>query len=240
MVLLTDSEIKGAIKKKEIIIEPFDNKYCLQSASYDMRIGKRAIIAKSVSLEELKRTVEKGDAKEIDLEEETSITIPAGGFALITTFEKVKFSTLYVGHIGIRSYYTRKGLALLSGLQIDPGFEGVLILGLCNLSPRGITLEYKDPICTIEIHRLNREATKSYSGKYTEEQKEGKIPAMDKDYLRTIETMSISDLTTSLQILSGNVEKLTKEVGRFWIPLVIAVATTLIAIIFAAVMTYLK
>jgi len=66
----------------------------------------------------------------------------------------------------MRTYYTRKGLAVLSGLQIDPGWNGILVLGLANLSPRSVTLDYKDTLCTIEIHRLNRPAEKAYDGKY--------------------------------------------------------------------------
>lgn len=232
MALLSDEEIKKAIAEGEITIEPFDEKNCLQPASYDMRVGKKALVTKSIGLEELKRRVEKGGGTEIDIEAASSVTIPAGGFALITTLETVKLSKVYVGHIGIRSYYTRKGLAILSGLQIDPGFDGVLVLGLCNLSPRSFTLDYGDPLCTIEIHKLNKEAKRTYIGKYTVEQKEGKLPKVDKDYLRTIETMSVSDLTNALLTLAGDIKKLTHTVNIFWIPLGLTLIVALITIIF--------
>jgi deoxycytidine triphosphate deaminase len=55
MALLTDTEIKKAIEDGEVEIEPFDEENCLQPASYDMRVGERAIVAKSISLEELRR-----------------------------------------------------------------------------------------------------------------------------------------------------------------------------------------
>lgn len=222
MSLLTDIEIKEAIERGEISIENFDKEKCLQPASYDMRVGKRAILSRPVSLEEFKTKVAEEGAKEVDLEKEGSVTIPAGAFCLITTFEKITLSRHHAGHIGIRSYYTRKGLSLLSGLQIDPGFSGVLVLGFCNLSPRSFTIEYQDPVCTIEIHRLSKDVEKPYPASRFAEQKEGRIPLPDKDYLRTIETMSISDMTKAILMLSQNVSELGTDIRnlKFWIPIV--------------------
>lgn len=235
MALLTDIEIKKAIEDGEVEIEPFDEEHCLQPASYDMRVGERAIVAKSISLEELRRKVEKEEAKELLLSRERSLVIPSGGLALITTFEKIKLSNRYAGHIGIASRWSRKGLGILSGLQIDPGWDGVLVLGLCNHAPRSIVLDYKDPLCTIEIHRLNVEPGRPYPGPYMAEQREGKIPTEDKAYLRTIETMSISDLTQALFTLSQNVDRMARTLRYFWIPLGIAVLAALLAAVFSAV-----
>jgi dCTP deaminase len=234
MALLTDVEIKEALKTGDIEIDPF-NEEGLKSASYDMRLGKKAIITKTVSLEELKGKIQKEDVKEVNVEKEESITVPGGAFALVSTLERIKLADNYAGHIGMRTYYTRKGLSILSGLQIDPSWDGALILGLVNLSPRSITLDYMDHLCTIEIHKLNRPAGKPYSGEYMAEQREGKIPLSDKDYLRTIETMSVSDLTKALIDLSQNVGFLGKWVRGFWvgfgIVIVLAIVTIVIQII---------
>jgi deoxycytidine triphosphate deaminase len=216
MALLTDIEIKDAINRGEIEIEPFEEK-CLKGCSYDLRLGKRGIVTRSVTLEELKGKIQREEVKEINIEKEESVSIPGGAFALVNTLERIKISTLYAGHIGMRSYYVRKGLALLSGLQIDPGWDAPLVLGLANLSPRTITLDYGDEICTIEIHRLNRQAGKAYEGIYMAEQREGRIPTVDKDYLRTIETMSVTDLTRALIDLSASIESVSKLVRSFWI-----------------------
>jgi deoxycytidine triphosphate deaminase len=64
---LTDKEIKQAMEKGDIVIEPFEGKQ-LQSATYDMRLGKRAIISKTVTLEELEKQITREEAKEIDIE----------------------------------------------------------------------------------------------------------------------------------------------------------------------------
>ncbi len=234
MALLTDIELKDALKTEDLEIDPFDEE-SLQAASYDMRLGNRALITKTVSIEELKGKIQKEEVKEINVEKEESLTIPGGAFALVSTLERIKLPNNHAGHIGMRTYYTRKGLSILSGLQIDPGWDGVLVLGLANLSPRSITLDYKDKLCTIEIHKLNRPVEKPYRGKFMAEQREGRIPVSDKDYLRTIETMSVSDLTKALIDLSQNVGSLGNWVKGFWVGFGIVIVLAIISLILQAV-----
>jgi len=234
MALLTDIELRDALKTEDLEIDPFDEE-SLQAASYDMRLGNRALITKTVSLEELKGKIQKEEVKEINVEKEESLTVPGGAFALVSTLERIKLPNNYAGHIGMRTYYTRKGLSILSGLQIDPGWDGVLVLGLANLSPRSITLDYKDKLCTIEIHKLNRSVEKPYQGKFMAEQREGRIPVSDKDYLRTIETMSVSDLTKALIDLSQNVGTLGNWVKGFWVGFGIVIILAIITIILQSV-----
>lgn len=230
MALLTDFEIKEAIQNKDILIEPFDKRN-LQGASYDLKIGKRGIVSKSVTLDQLKGKIQKEEIREIEIDIEKSLTIPGGSFGLVTTLEKIKLSNIHVAHIGMSSYYVRKGLALLSGLQIDPGWEGVLVLGLANLSPRNLTIDYGDDLCTIEIHRLKGNVDKTYCGPYAE-QKEGVIPKSDKDYLRTIETMNVSELTRALLELSSNVNNLSKMFNYFWIGIGVVILIAVLGLIF--------
>jgi hypothetical protein len=63
------------------------------------------------------------------------------------------------------------------------------------------------------------------------EQREGRIPVSDKDYLRTIETMSVSDLTKALVDLSQNVSGLSKWVRGFWIGFGIIIALAVLTIV---------
>lgn len=231
MALLTDIEIKAAIERGEIEIEPFDEERHLKGCSYDLRIGRRGIVSRSVTLEELRGKIQKEEVKEINIEKEESVSIPGGAFALVNSLERIRLSEVYAGHIGMRSYYVRKGLALLSGLQIDPGWDAPLVLGLVNLSPRTVTLDFGDELCTIEIHRLNREVGKKYDGIYMAEQREGRIPTADKDYLRTIETMSVTDLTRALIDLSSSVESTAKQIRGFWYGFAILIIIALLSFI---------
>jgi dCTP deaminase len=194
-MLMTDGQIRTAMSEGRLTIEPFADE-CLQPASYDMRVGRTALRS--------------GDDVEINVRAARGITLYAGQFALLVTYESLKLSPETAGHIGVRSYFTRKGLILLSGLQIDPGFEGVLVLGVYNASPRRLTLDYQAAFCTVEFHHLSAAAEEPYHP--NEEQRRGAIPNVDKDYLRMIETESLSEVAESVRTLSQNVGVLNSTV----------------------------
>jgi dCTP deaminase len=227
VALLTDTEIREALTTGEIVLDPLSDK-SLQPASYDLRLGEKAIITRSADIEKMRSRIQDEQAPELDIAQAGSVTIPAGAFALIVTKERVRLSPQYAGHIGLRSYFARKGLLLLAGLQVDPGFDGYLVLGLANLSPRSVHLSYEEPVATLEIHRLNHPVAQQYAGTYAGQQTRATIPRADADYLRTIETLSVSDLTRALLNLSDNVAVLTRDQRIFLIPVGLAVVIALV------------
>jgi dUTPase len=164
----------------------------------------------------------------IEVARARSLRIPAGAFALVVTKERVKLSADYAGHLGLRSDFARKGLLLLAGLQIDPGFDGHLVLGLANLSPRAVDLSYEEPVATLDLHRLTRAAAMAYSGLYAGQQVKPVLPRADADYLRTIETLSVSDLTRSLLRLSDNVAALSRDVRKVYLPIALAILVAVV------------
>ncbi len=206
MTIMTDGEIKQSQYEGKLVIGDFSEE-SLQPASYDARLGKTALISRE-------------DA-EVDVEERKSLTIPPNEFALLTTYETFKLPNDIAGHIGIRSYYARRGLVLLAGIQIDPTFEGILVIGAYNASSRKLTLDYKDRFATIEFHRLSRPSEKPHHG--IEEQKHGHIPKVDRDYLRQLETASLSDLTKNMISLSQSVHTLTTITYKIIVPILVAI-----------------
>ena len=77
---MTDTEIREAITSGAIAIGPLGDEL-LQPASYDLRLGDRAIVTKSVDIEKLRERVESEAAPEIAVAKEGSLAIPAGAFA---------------------------------------------------------------------------------------------------------------------------------------------------------------
>ncbi|MCK4815523.1 dCTP deaminase [bacterium] len=210
---MIDSEIKAAMQSGELEIKNFDE-VSLQAASYDGRVGDRALIG--------------GADLETDVAKSRSVMIRPGEFILFTTREKFKLSDNLAANLGLRSYYGRKGLTLLAGLQIDPGFEGHLVIGGYNAAPRKLVLDYEAPFVTIEFHRLSAAVETPYvSG---EEQKRGEIPRIDKDYLRMLETVSLSDLQEELRTLTMNVAAMR----RFYTPLLIGTFLLVLGLVLAA------
>jgi len=218
--VLTDTEIKEAMEKGEIKIENFQ-KEMLQAASYDMRVGERMLIS--------------GKDEEINLDVRGSISLKAGEFALITTRENVTLANNMVGHIGLKSYYVRKGVVVLAGLQIDPGFTGILVLGVYNASSRSISIDYLNSICTVEFHRLSKDVEIPFNRQDLREQKLGAIPKADRDYLKTLETQSLSEVSESVRQLSINVSHMAGLINKVMIPLTLSIfAAVVVGFIFSS------
>lgn len=211
-MLLGDSEIRAAMDAGDLVIEEFSAD-SLQPASYDLRVGEKLLASHS--------------DREINLRERGSARIRAGEFALLNTFERLELSSRMAASIGIRSYYTRKGLILLAGSQVDPGYEGYLTLGVYNASPRDFTLEYREPFSTIEFHRLNQPVERPYQS--TTAQQAPDIPKEDKDYLRTLETESLSEMSESVRQLSENMQTLTTVTYRVVLPLLVLIFGSVVA-----------
>ncbi len=218
-MLMTDGEIRAAIESKTFGIEPYDlNRQ--QPCSYDARAGKEALVSRDYTL--------------IDLSKSNSVTLQAGDFALIMTHESFRLPLDMAANIGMKSGLARRGLMLLAGIQIDPGFDAHLRLGLYNASGRPITIDYLDPICTIEFHHLAKPAEKGI-GSFPD-LKEGRIPEADKAYLRDLESTSLSDIAKDMRSLSQSSATLTTVTYKVILPALIAifvgVLLTVLAVLF--------
>ena len=126
-------------------------------------------------------------------------------------------------HSGLAAIKQREQLLLLSGLQIDPGFEGALVLSIHNLSSRLVTIDYKRKICTVEFHQLGEEVTKKFERPQISEQKNGKIPTEDRDYFRTFDSMSPKDLRDAILELNQKVDHIEKEIQSIYLPIMLLI-----------------
>jgi len=221
---LTDTEILEAIEAKELSIQDmFDD--CLEPASYDLRIGDPLLKG--------------GEAIPISLSERGSVIIRAGEFFTFRTHEKLQLSNIISGHLGAKSYFIQRGLILLCGQHVDPGFEGFLLMGAYNASPRDVVVKYLDKICNIEFHKLARPATKKL--REFPELQSGELPRTIRDYFAGIEPLSVYKLSESMSSMAQNVSVMSQEVGnlsgdvRFLSKLMWRLVIPLIAATFVAV-----
>jgi deoxycytidine triphosphate deaminase len=215
MTMMHRDQIKEAMTERYLTIEPFGEE-ALQPASYNCRLGNEAITSSRR---------EKEDPSKKGL-----LTIPAGDFALVKTYERLKLSPSVAGHIGLRSHYSKKGLDILAGPQIDPGFDGYLVVGLTNLSPRDITIPFKEEFCTIEFYKFAEPVSKPYSGEY---QGQPEIMAKDLELLVDSQGMTFGEVIKSLGTLSSNVGDLSRWVKMLaWaIPAIMTVGIAIIGVI---------
>ena len=219
MTVLANTKLREAISKGEIQVTPPPQ--TIEPASIDLTIGDEAFVA---SGEEITK-----------LSQGKLLILPAGEMALIITREELKLGPRIVGHFGLRSYFTRKGLVLLAGPQIDPGFEGTLHVVLCNLSPTEISLSYGEPFCTAEFHELSTAVERPYAGDY---QRQKGITPQEVTDIRQRRGYALSDVIKNMQTiaqdigtLKASVEKLTSRTDKYMLIFVSSLAALVIGVV---------
>lgn len=193
---MTDGAVKEALDRGKLVIEGFEAA-CLRGTSYDVRIGSQVHISnseESITFDDGRKTAR----------------LQPGEFALLITHEQFKVPLDMAANIGPKTYFTRKGLILLAGLQVDPGFKGALALAVFNSSPKTIVLEHMQEICSLQFFQLNSAAT--VAPPVNRELEQGRIPRVDKDYFRELETQSLTEVGKDLRNLAANVSQLTENV----------------------------
>ncbi len=190
--MLSDIEIKEAIKSDEIAITPFSDEF-IQPASYDLRIGQALLSGQGV----------------IDLTERELI-IRTGDWAEIETLEAIKLSKKIGATIGACSSITRQGLVWFSGSHIDPGYEGRLFIGIFNPSSESIRLKHGEKFCSMQFHKLGKDASFGYDGKF---QKMMHFPAEDVARISKLSAPSLGDVIKSVGILENTVVDLDKNIN---------------------------
>jgi dCTP deaminase len=193
-MILTNRQIEEAYRKGDILITPFEARQ-VQAATYDFRVGAQGATTSSKKL--------------VDIKSNGFILLQPGDFGVVTVLEELRLGPQYVGRFGLRSKYARKGLIATTGPQIDPGYHGKLILGITNLTPRPISLPYKDDFVTVEFHRLEEPSTKPYDGAYQDKMELG---AEEIEAITENEGMALSEVITTLRAVSTNVGKLSDRV----------------------------
>ncbi len=216
-MILTDRQIRNACDIGDIAIEPFEETL-LQPASYDLRVGEQGATTSTKKL--------------VNIREEGYLLLQPGDVGIITVLEELRLSTQYVGRFGLRSEYARKGLIASTGPQIDPGYEGRLILGLTNLTPKSVSLPYKKELISVEFHKLEEPSTHPYSGPY---QGIRELRPNDIEFIVEAEAMALSEINKALRSLSSNVGTLTKDVRmlKWFVMAVVTFGIAVMAIIAA-------
>ena len=216
-MILTDSQIKATYRAGDIVIDPFDENQ-VQAASYDLRVGAQGATTSTKKL--------------VNIKEQGYLLLNPGDFGILTVFEEIKLGPQYAGRFGLRSKYARKGLIATTGPQIDPGYRGRLIVGITNLTPRAVSLPYKDDFVSVEFHRLEEPSTSPYDGPY-----QGKLE-LGPEEIETItenEGMALSEVLTTLRSLTQDVHLLSGEVKSLSkiIPAIIGIGMAVIGVIVA-------
>ena|SRR5579862_5834306 len=211
-MMMTDGQIRAALNDREIILDPFEDAR-IEPASYDARIGNWAFASSSKD--------------KVNLKEKGLIVIEPGEFAVLETRERIELDNKTVAQIGLRSEYARRGLLMLSGPQIDPGWIGILVVRVINLSPKPIALPYEAPFLTFQFFRLSHDVDKPYCGP---QQAQSGITARDIQELLDTEGLTLGQVMKTLSALAQDVAELRGSVSKLvWlVPTIIAIGIAVI------------
>lgn len=202
------SETLRERSEAEDLISPFDAEKIKHSA-YELTMGPEAFITSS------------DGKKKITLDEEDSVVIPPGQFALLLTEERIKVPLNAIAFISMRFGFKRRGLINVSGFHVDPGF-GVrrLKFSVYNAGSRDITISRGDRVFLIWFADLN-ETTKDGYGDPGPDQ--DKITSDDQNVMHG-EIASPAELKLQLDTLKHF------DVHRKWMLGVIAASLVAIAV----------
>lgn len=165
-MVLSDRDIREKIKKKELVIKPFDDG-CVQPSSVDLHLGGEFLVFESHahSLIDIRKGVN-GLMKKIMIKANESLIIHPREFVLGTTTEWVKLPHDLVARLDGKSSLGRVGLVIhATAGYVDSGFAGQLTLEISNLANLPIAVYKGMKICQISFMQMTSPAQYPYGHK---------------------------------------------------------------------------
>ncbi len=163
-MVLSDTDIKKALKSKRIVITPSpDLDVQLGSCSVDLRLGNKFRVfdhSRYPYIDPAKKDYSNEITKVIKVGKNGDFIIQPGDFVLAVTLESVKIPSNLMGRLEGRSSLGRLGLVVHSTASIfDPGWDGNPVLELGNLGRMAIKLTCGMRICAMTFEELTSPAT---------------------------------------------------------------------------------
>ena len=169
-MILSDRDIKKAIKDRRIVITPKPNyKIQLDACMIDLHLGSHFRVFKHSSYPyiDLKGKIDVDELmKEIEVRKGEPFIMQPGDFALVTTVENLKLSDDLVGRVEGRSSLGRLGIIVHGTASVfHPGWDGRPTLELGNLGVMPVALYPGMRICAFTFEELSSPAEVPYNKK---------------------------------------------------------------------------
>lgn len=125
-----------------------------EGAGFDLRLGEvHKIQGKAFLGIEERSTAKTKLVKKYLKTKHQSIIVKPGEYYLVRTIESVNLPDDIVAFVYMRSTLHRSGLVLFSN-QVNPGYWGVLSMGLANLGPAQMEIELGARFCHIQFEKV--------------------------------------------------------------------------------------
>jgi dCTP deaminase len=165
-VILSDRDIRAAIRAGRISLDPFDD-VDIQPSSIDLHVDRYFRTFHNHRYAHIDVKDEMSELTElVDVKPEEPFILHPGEFVLGSTLEYVKLPNDLVARLEGKSSLGRLGLLIHSTAgYVDPGFEGHLTLELSNVANLPITIYPEMKIGQISFFQLTSEAENPYGSK---------------------------------------------------------------------------
>jgi dCTP deaminase len=171
MAILVGNELKNAIDKGIIKVEPFDDSQ-IGPGSVDLTLGNDfRVFKKDSEIYKIKDNSNFEDITElISVKEGETITINPGEMILGITKEKITLPKNISGRLEGRSRFARFGLAVhVTASFMQPGISNRQVLEIVNFGHRPLALSPGTKICQFVFEECKGEA--EYKGIFSQQEK---------------------------------------------------------------------
>lgn len=167
-MILSDRDIKIALKKQDIIVRPKpDLDIQLGSSSLDLRLGHKFLVFKHRKFPYIDPTdpnTTHNMTEEVMISKKEPYIIQPGEFVLASILEWVELPAHICARIDGRSSLGRLGLVIHSTAgHIDAGFKGSITMEVSNIGMMPIVLYPKMRICQLVFEPLSSPADRPYN-----------------------------------------------------------------------------
>ncbi len=183
-MLLSDITIRELMRKREIVIEPYDESL-IGPSSIDLRLGHEFIFFDRIKIEAIdpRRPID-DYLEKVYVEENKPLILHPGQFVVATTLEYIKLPPHISARIEGRSSIARLGVIVHStGGFVDAGFEGQLTLEMSNINMVPVKLYPKMRIAQLAFFLQDKPSKVPYNKRKTSKYIQQKGPTPSRIYL---------------------------------------------------------
>ncbi len=164
-MILSDRDIKKAIKKREIIFWPKLKNDQIGPASIDLRLSPvlKLFKVEKYTLLDTKKKLPRDFTKTYRIKKGEYFVLHPNNFVIASTIEYIKVPPHMMVRMEGKSSLARMGILVHTAGFVDPGFEGTLTLEMSNQSNLAVTLYPGMYICQIACEYLSSPAEIPYN-----------------------------------------------------------------------------
>lgn len=162
-VILADASIRALIDSGALVFDPYDPDL-VQPASVDVRLGRQFRVMRNTRLTHIDPiTVDDALMESLEVPDGEPFVLHPGEFALGHTAETLGLPDNIVGVVNGKSSLGRLGVQVHATAGfVDPGFHGVIVLELSNVSTLPILLRPGMKVAQMVFQHLDRSAERPY------------------------------------------------------------------------------